>query len=96
MYTFRAAASYKNSYDKVVGNNETLRKKVKTALVKLSITPLHPSLHSHKISTSHHGLCWSSSVSGDIRILWNYDKDKRLRLLLLDIGGHSGTHKVYK
>ena len=82
--------------EKVVGDDEVLNKRLKTALQKLATNPLFPSLRSHKVTTPDYGERWSSWVTGDIRIIWDYDKEKRLLILLLDIGGHSGKHKVYK
>jgi mRNA-degrading endonuclease YafQ of YafQ-DinJ toxin-antitoxin module len=96
MYKFRVAFSYKNTFDEIVRNNETLKKRVMVALGKLAENPKHSSLHSHKVNTLAYGQRWSSSATGDIRIIWDYDNENRLIILLLDIGSHSGTHKVYK
>jgi len=96
MYKLRVTSSYKNTFDKLARNDETLKKRVMVTLLKLAENPKHPSLHSHKVNTIAYGQRWSSSVTGDIRIIWDYDTEDRLIILLLDIGGHSGTHKVYK
>lgn len=96
MFKFILTATFTYSRKKVVGENEVLNKRIKTALQKLSINPAHPSLRSHKIITPDYGERWSSWISGDIRVIWDYDKQERLIILLLDIGGHSGSHKVYK
>ena len=96
MYKLRVTLSYKNTFDKIVRNDEALKKRVMIVLNKLAENPKHPSLHSHKVDTLAYGQRWSSSVTGDIRIIWDYDSEIRLFILLLDIGGHSGTHKVYK
>jgi len=39
---------------------------------------------------------YSSKVTGDLRIIWNFDKNNNLFLILLDLGGHEGKNKVYK
>lgn len=96
MYKLRATLSYKNTFNKLAQNDEALKKRVMVSLFKLVKNPKHPSLHSHKVGTVLYGQRWSSSVTGDIRIIWDYDSETRLIILLLDIGGHSGTHKVYK
>lgn len=96
MFTFKLTATFSFSREKVVRNDEGLNKRLKTALQKLAMNPAHPSLKSHKVNTLSHGERWSSWITGDIRIVWDYDKKERLLILLLDIGGHSGTHKVYK
>ena len=96
MFKFIFTATFNFSRKKVVGDDENLNKHLKTALQKLSINPAHPSLRSHKVNTPDYGERWSSWVTGDIRVIWDYDKKERLLILLLDIGGHSGSHKVYK
>lgn len=96
MFLLNFTVTFISHREKVFGNNAVLNKRLKTTLIKLALNPTHPSLHSHKVTTSAHGQRWSSSVTGDIRIIWDYDSKNRLIILLLDIGSHSGTHKVYK
>lgn len=96
MFLLNFTVTFNSHRAKVVGNNEELNKKLKNTLQKLALNPTNPSLHSHKVDTLAYGQRWSSSVTGDIRIIWDYDSENRLIILLLDIGGHSGTHKVYK
>lgn len=96
MFKFILTATFTSSRKKVVADDEALNKRVKIALQKLSINPAHPSLKSHKVNTPSYGERWSSWITGDIRVIWDYDKKERLLILLLDIGGHSGIHKVYK
>ena len=96
MYILRATRSYESSYHKIVMHNEVLKKRIMVTLQKLSFDPTHSSLNSHKVNTLHYGVRWSSWVTGDIRVIWDYDEDHRLIILLLDIGSHSGSHKVYK
>lgn len=81
---------------KALGNDEQIKKRLKATLQKLAMNPTHPSLKSHKVNTPNYGQRWSSWVTGDIRVIWDYDINKRLLILLLDVGGHSGKHKVYK
>lgn len=57
--------------------------------------PFYPSLETHKVQTRFLGERWSSSVSGDVRIIWDFSND-RILILLLDIGRHNGKKKVYK
>lgn len=96
MFNFIATDPFKKSRAKIVENDKQLQKRLKTTLHKLATNPLQPSLRSHKVNTPHHGLRWSSWVTGDIRIIWDYDSSERLIIILLDIGGHSGSQKVYK
>jgi len=96
MFTLRASISYHNSLRKLVRSNESIKIRLMSVLKKLSLNPTDSSLQSHKVNTVDHGVCWSSRVTGDIRIIWDYDSSKKLSLILLDIGGHSGSHRVYK
>ncbi|OGE71012.1 hypothetical protein A2617_00490 [Candidatus Daviesbacteria bacterium RIFOXYD1_FULL_41_10] len=96
MFLLNFTVTFNSHREKVFGSNKALNKRLKVTLIKLATNPTHPSLHSHKVSTLTHGQRWSSSVTGDIRIIWDYDSKNRLIILLLDIGSHSGTHKVYK
>ncbi len=75
--------------------NEMLKKRLRVALEKLTINPNHPSLKSHRVNTNY-AVRWSSWVTGDVRIIWDYDKVQRLVIILIAVGKHSGSHKVYK
>ena len=96
MFTFIATDPFKEKRAGIVENNEQLKKRLKTTLYKLASNPLHPSLKSHKVNTPKHGAQWSSRITGDIRVIWKYGTSERLIIILLDIGGHSGSRKVYK
>ena len=96
MFTLKITATFIITHEKLTGDNETLNKRIKVTLQKLAINPSHPSLQSHKVNTQNYGIKWSSWVTGDIRIIWDYDSEQRLVIIVLDIGTHSGTHKVYK
>ena len=41
------------------------------------------------------GKVYSSFISGDIRIIWEFSNGS-LHILVLNIGGHSGTNNVYR
>ena len=73
-----------------------LARKVDKVLQLLQIDPGNPSLHSHRVNAKNIGPSWSSSVTGDIRIIWNYDQRNKPIILILTLGSHSGNDKVYK
>lgn len=95
MYSLKAANTYITSRDKVVGVDEILKKRLRVTLEKLTTNPTHPSLNSHKVNTDY-GFLWSSWITGDVRVIWDYDKEQRLVIILIGVGKHSGSHKVYK
>ena len=96
MFTLKITATFAATRKKLAGNNKTLNKRIKVTLQKLALNPAHPSLQSHKVNTRNYGIRWSSWVTGDLRIIWDYDGEQRLVLIVLDIGTHSGADKVYK
>jgi mRNA-degrading endonuclease YafQ of YafQ-DinJ toxin-antitoxin module len=73
-----------------------LTKKIDKVLQLLEIDPKNPSLHSHQVNAKNFGRAWSSSITGDIRIIWSYDQYNKLVILILTIGSHSGGDKVYR
>lgn len=76
--------------------NPRLKTKITKTLKDLAKNPKDPVLKSHKVNTEKFGLKWASKVTSNLRIIWDYDKNKRLTILILSLGGHSGKHKVYK
>lgn len=62
--------------------------------------PWEPSLKSHKVTTDLFGKVFSSSITGDIRIIWRYGKTLEVievlefqeSLELLDIGSHNEVY----
>lgn len=96
MFTLIFTKDFDESYSLIIKDNKVVEKKVRKALHLLSQNPLYPSLKTHKANTKNYGEKWSSWATGDIRIIWDYDSENRLVIILLDIGKHSVTHKVYK
>ena len=83
-------------YQKMVKKDKSLIKKFTKALELLSSNPYHNSLRSHKVDTIDNNNVWSSSVTGDIRVIWIYDTNQKMVIVLLESGTHSGANKVYK
>ena len=96
MFTLIFTKNFDETYAKVVKESQEVEKKVRKALHFLAQDPFYPSLNTHKANTKNYGEKWSSWATGDIRIIWDYDTENRLVIILLDIGKHSGTHKTYR
>lgn len=96
MYDFVFTKTFIESYDKIIARDQEKEKRIKKALNLLKIDPFYPSLKSHKANTRNFGEKWSSWISGDLRIIWDFDIEQQLVILLLAITKHSGTHKEYK
>lgn len=95
MYQLEKTTHFVKRADILIKSNFALRNKLAKALKYLQSDPFQPSLKSHKTSTRLFGHKWSSSVSGDIRIIWDFSDQNTIIILLLDIGSHSGKHQVY-
>ena len=89
-FTKKAARKYK----KLTTNNNQLQQKIQETLKVLVDNPFHSRLKTHKVQISNYGIVYSSSVTKDLRIIWDFEKDK-VTIILLDIGGHSGSKNVY-
>lgn len=61
----------------------------------LENNPFYKSLKTHKVETKNFDQAWSSRIDGDLRLIWNFDNENKITILILDIGGHSGGSKVY-
>jgi addiction module RelE/StbE family toxin len=95
-YDLEFTPEFVEDYKKLTKKNNLLIKKFSKALKLLSENPLHNSLKSHKVDTINNEDVFSSWVTGDIRIIWLYNKEKKLVIVLLEAGSHSGSNKVYK
>jgi len=80
---------------KLVLKDHDLEAKIEKVLDGLVVDPQSPQLRSHKVTTKHGIKAYSSRVTGDPRIIWDYNQSDILILDLLDIGGHSGSKGVY-
>lgn len=96
MFTLIFTRNFDETYKQVIKGNQELEKKITKAFHFLAQDPHYPSLKTHKTNTINYGEKWSSWVTGDIRIIWDYDSEERLVIILLDIGKHSRAQKLYK
>lgn len=96
MFTLIFTKNFNETYTLVTKNNKEVEKKIRKALHFLEQDPFYPSLKTHKANTKNYGEKWSSWATEDIRIIWDYDSENRLVIILLDLGKHSGTHKIYQ
>lgn len=96
MYDFVFTQTFNTSYDKIIAADQKKQKRLKKALNLLKVNPFYPSLKSHKVNTKSFGEKWSSWITGDLRIIWNFDPEQKLVILLLALAEHSGTHQEYK
>jgi len=96
IYRLKLTGPFQKSLKKLVAKDSILKNKTAKVFLILAKNPIDPSLHSHKVTTRKYGQKWSSRVTGNIRIIWDYEGEALMVILLLDIGGHTGKRKVYK
>lgn len=86
---------FEKQQQKLFKRNPQLRFKFRRTIQMLGNDPFHVLLHTHKVESARYGERWSSRVTGDIRIIWDFVGKSQARILALDVGGHSGKRKVY-
>ncbi len=96
MYDLHFASTFAPAYKALIKNNHELEKRTEKALRLLKNNPSYPSLKSHKVNTRNFGEKWSSWITGDLRIIWDFDETEGKIIILLAITKHSGSHREYK
>lgn len=96
MFRLIQTKPFAKAYQQLVAKNRILRTKVDSVLEALSEDPHQPKLRTHKVNLSEVGVVYSSRITGDLRVLWEYQKNSEVLILLLKLGGHSGQRGVYK
>jgi len=95
-YALIASIYFKKKYKKIV-QTANLKKAVQKTLIQLETDPFYTGLKTHKvISLATNSVEFSSRVTGDIRIIWNFSDGKINIIELLDLGGYDGKNGVYK
>lgn len=96
MYHLHFASTFAPTYKALVKHSQEFEKRTEKALKLLKNDPFYPSLKSHKVNTRNFGEKWSSFVTSDLRIIWDFDEERKLIILLFAITKHSGSHREYK
>lgn len=94
-YDIETTTQFNRRYKKLVKRNKKLDKSIRGVIKSLSQDPFLPHLGSHEVESRNFGLVYSTRVTGDLRILWEFDDRGNMLILLLTIGGHSGKRSVY-
>ena len=96
MFSFNLKPRFTRKYAKLVKRDRGLEKQINTVLDHLAENPRSPDLKSHKVMAWDRKLAFSSEVTGDLRVIWRYHQTEVEVIDLVDIGGHSGSKKVYR
>ena len=93
-YSLEITEYFSKKAIKIVKKNSKLDIKIRKVLKILEINPFHNSLHTHRVQAPKWGLVFSSHITKDLRLLWDF-KNEKLVILVIDIGGHEGSKSVY-
>lgn len=93
MYEIFFTSEFNRHYKKLTKNNKKLRDKTQKIIEMLQENPFYPSLKTHRATMRNNGEKWSSWITPDLRVAWEFEKNKTI--ILFGIGTHSGKHRVY-
>lgn len=85
------SSRFKESYKKITKNNLKLANKIEFKISLFINNPYHPSLKTHKVTTTKTGVGFSFWIEGDIRIIFIRIEKNKVQFTLI------GSHKeIYK
>jgi mRNA interferase YafQ len=86
---------FEKKYVRLIKKNKQIKEKFIGTLDTLQINPFDSSLKTHKVNAKIKPGVFSSRVTGDLRIIWEFSDTEISVIDLLDLGGHSGSGSVY-
>ena len=98
-YELAATRYFLKKYNKLIKNHAALEQRIDSVIKRMLLNPQDPNLKSHKVIANADGkAAMSSTITDDLRIIWRYgEKTNEVQILdAIDIGGHSGSKKVYQ
>lgn len=81
-YQFNTTKDFAQRLEKYLKNNSLIKKKVRITLKLLQANPFTSNLHTHKVRTRNYGSRYSSRVTGDLRIIWDFIDENTIILLI--------------
>ncbi len=93
MYEIFFVNEFNHRYAKLTKNNKKLQEEIRKAIKILAESPFYPSLKTHRAGTRSLGDMWCSWVAPDMRIAWDFEKNKTI--IIYTIGTHSGKYRIY-
>ncbi len=91
-YQIKNSTKYLRQFKHLIRNNKHLKSKIIEVIEKMISDPFDLSLRTHNVGQEDGNKLWSSRVTGDIRIIWTFDEDKKVIIILLKIGGHDDVY----
>ena len=91
IYKIQPSPRFEKKFKKLIKKNPEIQNKIRKFFNLLALDPKYPSLKSHQVDLAKYGKVWSSWLHDDLRVLWQYENDKII-ILLLDIGSHDEVY----
>lgn len=89
MHQLKRTKLFTEKSRKITKGNAKVIKALQKSLHQMQEDPFYKSLKTHKVQSKRDGIRYSNRVTGDIRIIWDFDENDTVILILFDIGGHS-------
>lgn len=97
MYQFNFTKKFRKTARKNFDDNKLLEKALVKSLSFMQEDPFHIGLKTHKVDTILNKDVYSSRITGDWRIIWQFDEELKVATILcLELGTHSGANQVYQ
>ena len=94
-YSLNIFPSFERRFKKFAKKNKKLGELTIRILNNIAEDPFYSSLKTHKVDSKYLKGVYSSRLTGDLRIIWSFDKKRVWVIDIYDIGGHEGSNKVY-
>ena len=90
-YGVEFSKKFIKKFRKLVKNNLVLEFKIQEIVNRMRINPFQSGLYTHKANIKGYGELYSTRVTGNIRIAWDFI-DGTATILAVTVGGH----EIYK
>jgi len=90
-YEILLSNEFEKNYHRFTRKNKELKIRIDKTLHQLLSDPFYIGLRTHKAEIEKFGYKYSSRVTGDIRIIWDFIDSKPIILAITILG-----HEVYK
>lgn len=89
-YTVYTIAACKRDIKRI--KDKEIKKTINQVFKIIAIDPFHTSLKTHAVNIPNLGKAWSSRVTGDLRLIWQFDENDKLIILTLRLQGHDTVY----
>jgi mRNA-degrading endonuclease YafQ of YafQ-DinJ toxin-antitoxin module len=89
-FKIKLSPYFERDYKKIRDN--IVKKRLYKVFEYLEENPFDEILRTHKVNTPSLGKVWSSSVTGDLRILWKFSDENVMIIVALKLQGHDTVY----